>query len=393
VGGYNKRVKKDIHGQKRTLAVLTHPIAIAHAHGVFSPLTLPSTSSPPLLSNDQDSPQNILIVDWGASALSITSLFVTTSPQGIARITKHTSDKSLGGKKIIHLLVQHIAELFERKVRGMIPPGETLCNKKAKAKLEVAAEDALRSFGFSPKVTVTIDGLIDGIDCHVDVMLARFEMLMGSCLRSAEMKLKEFSAGSSDAVVAFDQVIGAGSVMRMKSVDRMMDQIFPRGKVCRGKSVNDVPPEEAVAMGCAVYGSTCLSSRFAHGHGNNDDSGDEAIAQQEQGNNDSIQRVEEEVPLCPIGIGLSLQEGDPAAVVMIDKMAPLPALVTKIVDITGCTSNSIGITQIDESNDEKVVGKIEGFNPNDMKEVEVTMELTAEGKLSVSLNGGPVLEV
>lgn len=310
----------------------------------------------------------------------------------MARIVHHTTHPSLGGTTILQLLVKHIAELFERKVRGAIPPGETLCNKKARAKLEVAAEDALRSFGFSPKVTVTVDGLIDGIDCHVDVMLARFEMLLGSTLRSAEGKLKEVAGKYK-----LDQVIGAGNIMKMTSVEKMMDRLFPRGDMCRGKSVNDVPPEEAVAMGCAAFGSMCLASDFVngHGHGHDEENGNEAKMTQEteQDVQDSIHGIEEEVPLCPIGIGLSLQEDDPAAIMMIDKMVPLPALVTKTVDCTGCTSNSIGIIQVGENDVEKVVGRIEGFTPDDLKEVEVTMELTSEGKLSVSLNGGPVFEV
>lgn len=360
VGGYNKKLKKEIHDQKRVVAALTHPIAIAHAHKLIQPISSPSDPT--------DEPnQNVLIVDWGASALSISNLSIN----GAARITKHTSIKSLGGNKIISLLVKHIAELFERKVRGAIPPGETLCNKKAKAKLEVAAEDALRSFGYSPKVTITIDGLIDGIDCNVDVMLARFEMLIGASMREAEGKLKECTD-----TCKFDKVIGAGSIMRMKCVERMMDRLFPRGQVCRGENANNVPPEEAVAMGCAIYGSTYLSSEFVdESNGESDD-----------------MLVEEEVPLCPIAIGLCLQEGDPAAVVMIDRMSPLPALVTKAVAIPESASNSIGIVQINEDNVEKAVGRIEGLNTSSSREVEVTMELTTEGKLSISINGGEVFE-
>jgi molecular chaperone DnaK (HSP70) len=354
--GYKKTEKKAIYGEKRIVAIVTHPVAIAHAHKLFSK---PTT-------------QNVLIVDWGASSLSMSHLSISSG--GMAQIQKHVSDESFSGKNIIAVLVKHIAELFERANRGVMR-GETLRNKKAKAKLEVAAEDALRSLGFSPKVTVTVDGLIDGIDCHVDVMLARFEMLMAALLKSAESKLKEFGDFDSDSV------IGAGSVIKMKCIDKMMDRLYPRDQVSRGESVTDVPPDEAVALGCAIYGSMYLSTSYVMA----DDESKEAEAE------DACVLVDEEVPLCPVGIGLSLVAGDPAALVLIERGTPLPALVTKVVDVTGC-SNSMDIVQINDG--EKVLGRIEGIDASGgSKEVEVTMELTVEGKLSVSVNGGPVFEI
>ena len=354
--GYKKSDKKQIFGEKRILAVLTHPVAIAHANKLFE-------SSQPLN-------RDVLIVDWGASALSLSHLSITA---GIAQVKTHVCEQSLSGKNIINLLVKHIAELFERKNR-CIPAGETISNKKARAKLEVAAEDALRSFGFSQKVTVTVDGLIEGIDCHVDVMLARFEMLLGNILRGAEGKLKQFGT--------FDSVIGAGSVMRMKCVEKMLDRLYPRGQVFRGESVNDVPPEEAVAMGCAMYGSTLLSSSLSFPDEEEKESEDEGV----QG-----VQLEEEVPLCPVSIGLSFVEGDPAAHILIQKGSPLPVLVTKMLEVNGCSSNSIDIVQINDG--EKTVGRIEGIDVNATKEVEFTMELSVNGKLSVAVNGGLAMEI
>jgi len=360
--GINKKDKKEIKAKKRIVTVLSHPIAIAHAHNLFLEDSASSNTS---ASTPSTSPRDVLVADWGASALSISHLRIASN--GIATIEKHVSDASLSGKNIISLLTKHIAELFERKVRGAIPPGETMMNKKAKAKLDVAAEDAIRSFGFSPKKTVTIDGLIEGLDCHVDIMLARFEMLLGNVLRGAETKLKGFGT--------FDSVISAGSIMKMKCVERMMDRLYPRASVWRGENANDVPLDEAVAIGCARYGSSLLGMNLPV-EDNNEEEEEEPIL------------VEEEVPLCPIGIGLCLQEGDPAAVVMIENKAPLPALCTKLVDITGISNNCIHLIQINEKGEEKVVGRIENFDSS-AKEAEVTAELTVEGNLRVSVNGGP----
>jgi hypothetical protein len=376
--GYRKSDKKKIYGEERIIAVLTHPVAIAHAHKLFQPSQAQAQVQAQSQPKSTNSKRNFLILDWGASALSLSHLSI--SPSGMGSIHKHHSDAALSGKKIVFLLVQHIAELFERKNR-CIAAGETISNKKARAKLEVAAEDALRSFGFSQKVTVTIDSLMEGIDCHVDVMLARFEMLLGNILRSAENQLKGFGN--------FDSVVGAGSIMKLKCVDRMMDRLYPRDTTYRGESTKNVPPDEAVAIGCAMFGSVLLARTSVDGQGQ------EATSTPEPHKHDVPgELVEEEVPICPISIGLSFVEGDPAAHVLIEKGSPLPVLITKTIDVTGCSSNSIHIVQI--SDEEKTVGRIEGLNLDEStntKHVEFTMELSIGGNLLVSLNGGEAIEI
>jgi molecular chaperone DnaK (HSP70) len=346
--GIDKREKKSISEEHRILSLISHPIAIAHAHNLLS-----------------HSYSNALIVDWGASALSISHVNIQLG--GIACIQKHSTETQLSGKKIIHLLVQHIAELFERKVRGAIPPGETLMNKKAKAKLEIAAEDAIRSFGFSPKVTVTIDGLIDGLDCHVDVMLARFEMIMGDILRRSESFLSGYATDGVDAVLV------AGNVVRMKCVEKMLDRIFPSDNFWRGEGVTSVPPEEAVAMGCALYSNICILSN-------------EYSCTQTNCNEKKEFHLEEEVLLSPIGIGLSFQEGDPAAQTLIEPGSALPVLVTKLVDLALCSSDMMSVVQI-TGEGEKVIGRINGFDQINSKEMEITTELTVDGSLFISVNG------
>mmetsp|Transcript_3939 Transcript_3939/g.7577 ORF Transcript_3939/g.7577 Transcript_3939/m.7577 type:complete len:604 (+) Transcript_3939:92-1903(+) len=371
--GYAKSEKKMIHSQKRILSLIAHPVAIAHAHG--------------LLSDNESGKKNVLIVDWGASAMSMTHLVIVG---GIARIQKHVWEPSLSGRNIIALVVKHIAELFERKNRG-IPPGEVMCNKKARAKLEIAAEEALRSLGFSSKVTVNIDGLYEGLDCHADVMLATFEMLMRSFLTKAEGLWKGFQEEEEEEegnnnIIKYDAVIGAGSVMNIKCVERLMDRIFPCDTFHRGKSANDVPPEEAIAMGCAIYGSCYLSTTFLdaiHDNSNDESNGNGNIPDTLQ----HLSLVEEEVALCPMSIGLRLVEGDPIAILLIEEGAPLPALVTKMINVSECSSKGIDIVQI-TSEDEKTIGKIQGIDGGEEnKQIEITAEVDESGIFSVAVNG------
>ena len=162
--------------------------------------------------------------------------------------------------------------------------------------------------------------------------------------------------------------------MRMKCVDSMMSRLF-KG-IWRGKGIGDVAPEEAIAIGCASFAYTMLQSTPRN---NIDHTG--------SGDTKKLESlVEEDVFVSPIGIGLSLQEGDPAAIVMIEKNTPLPALVTKNVSLTGCTS-SLGVVQILDEH-EKNIGKIEGIDVS-APSLEITMELSCGGQLSVLVDGGP----
>ena len=74
------------------------------------------------------------------------------------------------------------------------------------------------------------------------------------------------------------------------------------------------------------------------------------------------------------------------AVPLIAVGEPLPANVTRLITVDG--SSSISIVQMQgESVSSKVIGTIDKV-PSDSKSLEVTLELSAEGSLTVALNGG-----
>lgn len=355
----NKRDKKqllqEMQETRRVLAVITEPMAIAHAHGLFD--------------EDLDSSRkwkNVLILDWGASSLTVTHL-QNLGSSGMASINETKSESKSCGLNILNILVSHAAEIFERNTRGAIPRGETLQNKKAKAKLEVACEDALRSFGYSPKAQVTIDGLIDGMDCQVEIMLARFEMLLTSMLRTAEGMIRDFLTASG---VEFDAVLCGGGIMRMKCVESMINRMF-KGK-WRGKSIGDVSPEEAIALGCASFAHSLLAME------NN-------VANEVSTPSRKI--VEEDAILSPVKIGVSFQEGDSSTMTMIEKATPLPALVTKTISLTDKNTSVLDIVQLSKNDEKKVLGKIEGLD-NTSPSTEITMELSTDGQLNVMIDGG-----
>ncbi len=395
-----KKLISKLESKNRVISIITNPVAIGHAHGIFQ---------------DKKDWKNMLIVEWGASNLSLTHLSQNntsklSSSSSIYPLTSIqntiTKSSSYSGTSILSILISHTAEIFERNSRGMIPRGETLLNKKAKSKLEIACEEALKSLSYSPKTHVTIDGLLDGIDCQVEIMLARFEMLLGNMIRDVESSIVTFVKDNVDGGLEnLDGVLCSGGIMRMKCVESMMNRIFggTASTIWRGKSIGDVAPEEAVALGCASFAHDLLESSFYNDDTEEEEEDDDD--EQEEGKetncedaNDSCRHVvEEDVLLSPIGVGLSLQEGDPAAIVMIEERTPLPALVTRNISLTDLSSPPcvLGVMQLTSNgNDfEKIIGKIEGIDTASVSSLEVTMELSCEGKLSVMINGGELFVI
>ena len=363
----NKRDKKAWVEQQeqrnRIVGVLSAPLAACHAHSILDHTDFSSWTN------------GILVLDWGASSLSAT---VFSTHGGMISQSSTTSESSVSGTQLSRVLMNHVAETFERKNR--IPKGDVLLNKKARAKLDVAATNALRTFGFSPKAHISIDGLFEGIDCHVEVTLPRFEMLCAQWLRKAEGVLMQVLGGRT-----MDVVLTCGNVMRMPMVKKMMDRLFSGSY--RGKPVGEVPPEEAVAMGCAIYANILVSPI-----GQELDGGVSLMKEGEEKSEYPYSTQEENVALSPVGVGLTLQEQDSAFCVLVKPGEPLPAHTTKIVDLTGLPSNgTLGIVQI-VNNEEKTIGKVEGFTAS-TSNVEITTELSLDGKLKFCIDGGPIVEL
>ena len=102
-----------------------------------------------------------------------------------------------------------------------------------------------------------------------------------------------------------------------------------------------------MALGCARFAHMLLESSPNHKDDtpvNSSISNSHSEEKKEEQDSSTMPTncvVEEQVLLSPVGIGLSLQEGDPASIVMIEKQTPLPALVTKQISLSSSTTRKI----------------------------------------------------
>ena len=382
------RKKKGDEEDPFVMAIITDPAAVCIAHGLTE---TENTRVIDLAESNSGTPSNCwkhaLVVDWGASGLTATHICRRSSNSSIIAVERHVTETACSGTAIVTALAAHCASMFERKSRV----SGVLDSKKAFHRLEVACESAVRTLSRAPTVTVAVDGLFEGIDMNVPISRPRFEMLMGGILRQAENLLQAFAANESGAV-DFDVVLLAGNVCDMPSVSNLIrNKLFPNANVGRG----DVPPDEAVAIGCARHAASILSC---------DTHSRQGVKSAE---NNILGQATRKVKACPLTIGICRiengKEGDELddvistkSVSLIEVGEPLPANVTKTItytngDASWLSHSYIGIVQMQAAaggNKIKLIGKIEEI-PSEDKSFEITMELSSAGKLTLSVNGGP----
>jgi molecular chaperone DnaK (HSP70) len=363
-----KKQKKDGVVEPYVMAVVQDPIAVAIAHGLTE-IEHPGVIDLASSSDESASWKNVLVIDWGASGLTVTHITRTSSNSSLLNIVKTVTDASCSGTSIISTLAKHCASMFERKTKV----SGVLDSKKAVHRLEIACESAVRTLSRAPTVTVAVDGLYEGMDMNVPISRPRFDMLVNGIIRKAEILLQTF-VGEEE--VEFDFVLAAGNVCDMPSATTLIrTKLFPNANAGRG----DVPADEAVAIGCARYAASALSCET---------------------HSKKIDGCTRKVKTCPLSIGIcrienGKENGDIESVIsntaipLIHVGEHLPVNVTRKITYNNGTdswleNSYIAIVQMGKK--KKVIGKIEDIELDD-KSFEITMELSAAGELTLAVNG------
>mmetsp|Transcript_34489 Transcript_34489/g.62038 ORF Transcript_34489/g.62038 Transcript_34489/m.62038 type:complete len:565 (-) Transcript_34489:133-1827(-) len=375
-----KALRKKGEEEPSVMAIITDPSAVCIAHGLTEmeqPGTIDLATSK---SGTPSSWKNVLVIDWGASGLTATHICRKSTNSSLLTIVRHVTDASCSGTDIVSALAKHCASMFERKSRV----SGVLDSKKACHRLEMACESAVRTLSRAPTVTVAVDGLFEGIDMSVLISRPRFDMLMSGILRKAETLLQTFT---SPEEVDFDVVLLAGNVCDMPSASNLIrTKLFPNANAGRG----DVPPDEAVAIGCARHAASILSCDTHSKHGG------------KKADDISLGPATRKVKTCPLTIGICQIEngkvnGDLEEIItnnsvpLIEVGEPLPVNVTRNITCTDGDDSSFAIVQMQGGAvvKSKVIGKMEKI-PLKEKSFEITMELSSAGKLTLSVNGGPI---
>jgi len=332
-------IKKSISDKKQrkhhvVVGVISDPAAVCIAHGLTDHTSTKQYG-------------NILVIDAGASGLNISHL-QTNGTSRILSLVNHRTLNEVSGPALVTVLSQHVASQFERKYK--IPAGEVWETKKARYKLLQACESTLQSLKNSTStIHITIDGLYEGMDCHIPLSKPRWEMLTSPLLRKAQAFLEDHSSIQPDAVL----LAGSGWSFLEASVEKTFPGAY--------RGIANVPPEEAVALGCALHAASCLEHEKVK----------------------LTAPTHSDVVLSPVEIGIGSDESN--LVTIIGKGTPLPAHVVHILS----PQPDAAIWQVQPS-----IKRLAGLQmlPKD-QDVEVVIELNMQGNLSIAVQGGPITTI
>jgi len=392
-----KMEKKTSH--QILVGVVSDPSAAALAYGLVGEghtSLSKDTKNSVMLSNidtkeTKNKFKNTLVIDWGATGLTLTHLKQTQSSSHPLLTTPKThTEPQCAGSFIISALVAHCASLLERKHSSMIQRGSVMKHARAVTKLITACEIAVKTLSRTNVAQIAVDGVYEGLDLNCSLSKPRFEMLCGKVLRLAEKTMTDF-VGSEK----FDVVLMSGNVCQMPKAETLIEKLFPGDVLLRASKAVEgglkIPVDESVAIGCARY-----AQQFLLGEQQKerilDENGDllpSSIAEESK-------KVETLVPLCPIAIGVRSTVSENSVQTLIDVGSPLPAHISKVIKTGNDTDlEPFSIIQIigsDSSVCDRTLAEIENIPPG-TKELELTLELSEIGKLSLALNGGDTIVV
>ena len=210
----------------KVLQIINEPTAAAVAYGL----------------DKLDEDQTVFVFDLGGGTFDVTIMRI--EGQGIQMLATN-GDHRLGGKDWDDVIVNHVAEAFDRE-HGENP----LLDLQSYQDLQSRALAAKIQLSSRPRTAIVHSH--NGKSVKVELTRWEFEQktrhLVEKCKTICEMVLQEAGMEWSD----INKVLLVGGMTRMPMVREMVASLSPM------PLVDDVNPDEAVAVGAAIQGILSL---------------------------------------------------------------------------------------------------------------------------------------
>eukprot|EP01012_Entosiphon_sulcatum_P001108 TRINITY_DN101_c0_g1_i1.p1 TRINITY_DN101_c0_g1~~TRINITY_DN101_c0_g1_i1.p1 ORF type:complete len:522 (-),score=70.68 TRINITY_DN101_c0_g1_i1:55-1590(-) len=189
-----------------------------------------------------------LVFDCGATQTSAT--VICLSPDGLLEVVGSASE-AVGGDEFDRNLMNHFQAEFQRKTRLDISD-----NKKSRARLCAACENAKRILSSSPNANCEVDSLYEGADFASTITRVRFEQA-NSAVFARLVELVDSALGQAkitrDAVA---HVLLAGGGCRIPKLQNTVIDLFPAVSAANVAALQAISktsgPDETIAAGAAL---------------------------------------------------------------------------------------------------------------------------------------------
>ncbi len=252
-----KKTAEDYLGQEVTDAVITVPAYFNDAQrqatkeaGEIAGLNVrrivnePTAASLAYGLDKSNKDMKIAVFDLGGGTFDISILELG---DGVFEVKSTNGDTHLGGDDFDHVIIDWLAEEFERE-EGI----DLRKDPMALQRLKEAAEKAKIELSSTTSTEINLPYImpVNGIPKHLVKTLtrARFEQLaddlIQACIEPCRQALKDASMNTSD----IDEVILVGGSTRIPAIQAIVEKFFGKAP---SKGVN---PDEVVAVGAAIQG-------------------------------------------------------------------------------------------------------------------------------------------